>query len=277
MPIITVNGNSLLRRVLRNRRAVSPAISIVIITAVTIVLVLVTSSYAYQILDRQRAAAEFDDIKSSVIAYDDAVRAIAWDRTASRSVRYKMTYGNLQFMPNALTLQVTASINGNDFSQTLYAGILTYSMPTAYVTFGNGYESYLLGDADQLSFSNESFSQALIRQDLRFVNITLQYRIRVTTEGPITVIGGKNVTYVDILLIRLTSDKPFIISGDFELVARNQGVNVYPSNLWDVGADGDCSISVASGGSVSTANMSLPQGTSAVLFNLIVGDVQVSA
>ena len=43
----------------KNRKAASPAVSAVIITAATVVLVIVSSLYALQVLTRQEAQAEF--------------------------------------------------------------------------------------------------------------------------------------------------------------------------------------------------------------------------
>ncbi len=265
-----------LRKDLGNCKAVSPAISMVIITAVTVTLVLVAWFYAGQVLAYQQAGAEFENIKSSLIAYDDAVRAVAWNINASRSVEFKMSYGNLQFIPNALSLQVNARIGDqNTFSKTIETGIFRYSTSTTYVTFGNGYQSYLLGDSDQTSFSNESCAQALVTQDPRFVNVTLQYRVRVTAEGQPILVQGKLLTYVDILLIRPTAAKSLVGIGDFQLVARNQALNVYPSEVYNVNSGG-CTVSVTLDGSTSIANVALPAGTETVMFNLIVGDVYVS-
>ena len=43
----------------------------VIITAVTAILVLVSGNYAYQVLERQQGASEFDAVRKSFLAFED--------------------------------------------------------------------------------------------------------------------------------------------------------------------------------------------------------------
>ncbi|MBE0520382.1 hypothetical protein IBX35_05005, partial [Candidatus Bathyarchaeota archaeon] len=170
------------KRLRKNKKAASPAISMVIITAVTIVLVLVAGSYAYQTLERQQGASEFETVKKSILVFDDAVRDVAWDLGGSRSARFTINYGGLEIMPNnaekGLPLDVSVA-EYPDARYSDYTGYIRYSISTNYITFGNGYESYILGDnRTVVSAGTENLGQALIKQESGQVIITLGYRVQ---------------------------------------------------------------------------------------------------
>ena len=70
-----------------NKLAASYAISAVVITASTIALVLVASTFAYQTLDQQRGKSEFNLVQKSLVNFDDAIRDVAWSLEGSRYTR----------------------------------------------------------------------------------------------------------------------------------------------------------------------------------------------
>ena len=131
---------------LRQNKAVSTAISALIITAVTATLVMVVAAYAYYVLDQQRGGAEFEVAKKSILAFDDALQDAAWKLNASRAARFKIDFGNLLLIPDAITLNVTATIDSSNYTLgSISTGLIKYSISTQYVTFGANYTSYILG------------------------------------------------------------------------------------------------------------------------------------
>jgi len=215
---------------LSNRLGASYAISAVIITVTTITLVLVASSYAYQILERQRGMSEFEVAEKSILAFDDVVRDVAWDLKGSRSVRFTVEYGHLELMPDVgrglpLVVNVTDYSNA---SYSSYTGYVKYSMSTKYVTFGNGYQSYILGNTETVATKGtESFGRALIEQESRWVNITLSYRVRAMKTSTVNVTQDGlqvPVSYVDILIIKMKIASWSTYIGDFDLTARSSNI-----------------------------------------------------
>jgi len=97
---------------LRHNKAVSYTISALIITGVTTSLVIVAAMYAYQVLEQQRGGAEFEVAKKSILAFDDALQDAAWKLNASRAARFKIGFGILELIPDAMNLTVTATIGG---------------------------------------------------------------------------------------------------------------------------------------------------------------------
>jgi hypothetical protein len=255
----------------KNRKATSPAVSAVIITAVTVVLVLVSGSYAYQTIERQRGASEFDTVRESVLVFDDAVRDVAWDLGGSRSARFTVNYGQLQSLSGG-ELVVNASAGGNRVSENVSTVLVRYSISNNYINYGDNYKAYILGNENQIvTSSTESFGRALVEQKYGWVNITLGYRVRVMRTSVVKV-GNDTVNYVDILIIKTAAPKLSTYLGDFDLAARNVGITTKSYGPYN--ANGLCSVSAGIGGSSSSATINLEPGK--VVFNFVIAEVQVT-
>ncbi len=259
----------------KDRRGASPAVSMVVITAATVVLVLVSGNYALQVLERQRGSNEFDTVQKSLLTFDDALRDIAFDRGGSRSVRFTTNYGYLELLPNSESLTVSAAEFPLLNFSTVKMGVVKYNIPTSYVTFGNGYSRYVLGNSSvAVSSATDSFGRLLASQQSGFLSLTLDYRVRVTREGPSTSISGSLVNYVDILVVRMNMSRPLSLIADFDLVARNLDINTTSQGPFTVSSPSVANVNVTLGGVPGTIPVSLDQGQ--VIFNLIVADVKVS-
>jgi len=277
------------RSLRRDTKAASPAVSMVIITAATVVLVLVSSGYALQVLWRQQATAEFDAVQNSLSSFDDALRDIAWDRGGSRSVRFTTNYGNMRLIDSSKEFTISAIGLNDTFSYEFTTSAVKYQMPYGYGynagTSGNE-SPYILGDEKTVvSRLTDSFGQALVEQNSDFTSITLNYRVRVSEEGPIKTLEPSKTTvnYVDIFVIRLKCVSSEIGAGDFDLVCKNIGLDTKSYGVYSIAAATGAHISVSDGtepvgtepDSINLADLSLNYGDNVVL-NLIVADVRVS-
>jgi hypothetical protein len=253
----------------KDKRGASPAISMVIITAATVVLVMISGSYGFLILERQKASAEFDVVAKSFLTLDDAVKDIAWDRGGSRSVRFTTSYGALALLPDNRSLQI--QVAEYPVSYSLSTGVVKYTVPTNYISFGNGYSSFMTGsDSSVVSSTADSFSQLVANQESGYLTLTLNYRVRVNEEGPYPL-----ANYVDILVIRLDCAKLPYLTGEFDVVARNVNVTTIPFGPFDAGRS-VATVSVSTDeGAENTVSMALNSGLP-VIFNLIIADVNVS-
>ena len=268
-----------------NRLGVSYTISAVIITITTITLVVVASSYAFQILEQQRGASEFDVAQKSILAFDDAVRDVAWDLKGSRSSRFTVKYGQLELMPNdavhGLPLVVTVT-DYSDASYSGYTGYVKYSISTKYVTFGSGYQSYILGDNKTVATKGtESFGRALIEQESGWVNLILNYRVRTMKTSTVNVTQDSEevrVSYVDIWIIKMKITSWSTYIGNLDLTARSYNITTISrggseGNGYTV-VGGECNIRVQLGNESDTATISLDGDK--VVFNFVIAEVQVS-
>ena len=262
---------------LRHNKAVSYTISAVIITAVTLTLVIVAATYAYQVFEQQKGAAEFDVAKESILAFDDALQDATWKLNASRMVRFKVEFGALKLISNALTLNVSARIGDSSENYTLGSvstGFIRYSTATRYVTLGENYQSYILGnDSLIVTGGTESLGRVFIEQGLGLVSITLSYRARAIRTSVIEVNGTK-VNYVTIWLIKIVTEYPTTHIHDFDLKARCESIETNTVGPYDVTSADNCTITVESEGESSSAQVGLDAGK--VVFSVVVAEVKVS-
>ena len=264
---------------LRQKKAISTAISAIIITAVTVSLVMIAAFYAYQVLGQQRGAAEFDVVKKSILAFDDALQDVAWRPNSSRMVRFKVEFGDLKLIPNTVSLSVSAKIGNSSENYPLgsvLTGLIKYSIATRYVTFGENYTSYILGDNDLIvTDSTESLGNVLIEQGPGLVDVTLSYRARAIRTSVIKV-NGTNVNYVTIWLIKVAPypEVPTTHIHNFDLRAKCIDVKTTTFGPYDVAGAGYCTITVVSQGESSSAQVGLDSGK--VVFSVVVAEVKVS-
>jgi hypothetical protein len=261
------------RQITKDKKAASPAISMVIITAATVVLVLVAGSFAVQVLDRQQAATEFNALQKSILALDDAVRDVAWKEGASRSVRFATGRGS--FRTASTTRFVEINFNGTLVGTPFQTSAITYVMSDSYITLESE-QSYILGDADPaVSSVSDSLGQVSLAHESGFASINLGYRLRVSNEGEYQV-KGVSTTYVNILIIELSSTDLSFVKGDFDLVAKNTGVNTISSNPFPINSEGyyPLNFSIDEGAQDFSLLIHLTEGQT--IFNLIIGEVRVS-
>ena len=258
---------------LRQNKAVSYTMSAIIITAVTVALVIASSVYAYQVLERQRGGAEFEVAKVSILAFNDALENIAWKPKSSRSVKFTVEYGTLELIPDAVTLNVSATVGGDEIPlNSTSTGLVRYSIENRYVNFGEGYESYILGNESLIvTEGTESLGRALIEQELGWVNITLSYRTRVMKASVIEV-GGTNVTYVNVWVVKVVGNWSTYIH-TFDLKARCLDVKTTSIGTFNVTDNATITVQL---GSEPPQSETIELDPGKVVFNVIVAEVKVS-
>lgn len=264
----------------RNSRAVSYTISAMIITASTITLVLVASIYAYQVLERQKGAAEFDVAKESILAYNDGLENVAWKPQAARSARFTVEYGFLELIPDfgplSIPLSVNATVGGPSY--VLYSntsGAIRYNIKNQYVTFGSGYKSYLIGNESSLiAESTGSYGIARVEQKTGWVTITLFYRVRAMRTSVVEV-DGVNINYVDVWVIKPVISNWYSYIHDFDLKARC--LQVQTTTPYDpIPVENGIITITAQVGDLPSSSASVQLTAGKVVFNVIVAEVKVS-
>lgn len=249
-------------------------------TAVTVALVVAAFAYAYQMLDQQRGASEWEVAKKSILAFDDALETVAWKPGAIRSTRFTAQYGYLQLIPNNNSITITATVNGQarSLSNTTYpgkTGLIKYWLSTKYVSFDPGYSSYFLGNnSSMISSSSDSYGRAVINQMTGWVTMTLDYRVRAMRTSLI-LINGTPTNYVDIWVIKLSMLKPTPWSyvNEFDLQAKTLSVTTAPTRFIGITAQ-TSTVSVTIGSTTSQVPITLDAGT--VVYNVVVANIQVS-
>jgi len=136
-----------------NNRAISPAISTVIMTSAIVVLVFVSMTYAQTYLSSSMAQNEFNSNKQFMQTTGLQIDDVAWMTGRTQTIVYTATYGSVEFLPQSLnySMEINEGSGWQLVNLTLQTGIVLYNMPSNTYTLGKNY-------LDQLS-SNGSFLQ----------------------------------------------------------------------------------------------------------------------
>jgi hypothetical protein len=179
-------------RSLRNdKRAASPAISTVILTAAGIVMILVAMSYANNILSLKMAQNEFSTNQQFMQTTGKQIDDVAWTAGRSQTIAYSCKYGNMKFQDAALnyTFQIHTSSGWTNLTLSGKTGIILYNMPVSSYSLGNNYferlpfgsnNSFLLSGASR-PITQVVCEQKLPMTDGSYARIALIPTMRVLT------------------------------------------------------------------------------------------------
>jgi hypothetical protein len=125
----------------KDKKAVSPAISTIILTAVGIVLIFAAMTFANSSLNTQMANNEFTSSKQFMLTTGQQIDDIAWTTGRTQTVTYSSKFGGVNFQELALnyTFSVHTSSGWETLTPTGETGIILYNMPVSSYSPGNGY------------------------------------------------------------------------------------------------------------------------------------------
>ena len=124
----------------RGRKAVSPALSSVILTGVIVVLLLVVSTFANRFLNDRLAENEFNAMKQFMQTMGLQTDDVAWTIGRTQTTRYASQFGTLNL--ETVALNYTVYVDGNPtFSHT--TGVLLFNMPISKYTVSDNYRQRL--------------------------------------------------------------------------------------------------------------------------------------
>jgi hypothetical protein len=124
------------RRLLKNKRALSPAISTTILTSAIIVMLLVTITFVNSYLNGQIAQNDFNSMKQFMQTLGLQVDDVAWIPGRTQTLTYASKYGQITFRSPALTYSfyfdgsLVASFN---------VGVILFSIPISDYSVANNY------------------------------------------------------------------------------------------------------------------------------------------
>lgn len=130
----------------RDRRAISPAISSVILTSAVVVMLIVTVAFANNFLNARMAENEFSAVKQFMQTIGLQIDDVAWTIGRTQTIRYASKFGQVSF--ESLALNYTIYVNDNPVAN-FSAGILVFNMPTSRYNRGNGYHERILPSTDR--------------------------------------------------------------------------------------------------------------------------------
>ncbi|MEM3000009.1 MAG: hypothetical protein QXX34_05755 [Candidatus Bathyarchaeia archaeon] len=212
----------------RDKHAVAPAVSTVILTAVVVVMILVAATYASTFLDKRLAENEYSANKQFMLTTGLQLDDIAWTIGRTQTIRYSSRYGTMTVKP--AVIRYTVTVDGTPlFSEDIgVTGILMFNMPVSSYSVGNGYfERVVPAYSDSILLEGTSASachvlcvEKLPMNDGSYTRIVLAPTIRLmqTTISR----GTSNTTYYKFYLPRLVpSNEQRYLSQSVTLVGEN--------------------------------------------------------
>jgi len=124
----------------RSVRAVSPAISTVIITGTIVVLVSVAIAFANNYLWMQVAEGDFNSAKQFMQTMGLEIDDVAWIMGRTETVRYSSRYGEVSFQSSALNYKIYVDTGGGYQPFVNHTvGVLLFNIPVSKYSLFNGY------------------------------------------------------------------------------------------------------------------------------------------
>ena len=149
-----------LRRPNRNSRAVSPAISTVVLTGTMVALLSVAVVFVNNRLWTSVAEGDFNSAKQFMQTVGLQIDDVAWTMGRKATVRYTSTYGALRLLPSALnyTIYVKTQESGSyQFFTSYKVGVLLFDVPVSKFSLYDGYYELIYpASASNLTFAGAS-------------------------------------------------------------------------------------------------------------------------
>jgi len=193
----------------RRDKAVSPAISTVIVTGMIVGLVTIALSFASNFLVLRIAESEFNSAKQFMQTFALQIDNVAWSIGRTETARYSSRYGDVAF-ETALnyTIYVNTTSQSNVKFYTSTTGILCFNMPITYHSVGDNYfdllypsfnSGFLLDGAsapnakvfvvEKLYMADGNFLRVVVMPSVRMVNLTIGDTSYVRLYLPILSVG----------------------------------------------------------------------------------------
>lgn len=177
----------------RDRRAVSPAISSVILTSAVVALLCVVIVFANNFLTVRMAENEFSAVKQFMQTVGLQIDDVAWTIGRTQTIRYASKYGQTNFESAALNYSVHLD-KGTGYQRvaSYLVGMILFNMPVSRYSMGNGYFERIFPSSDgsflqvgtsapishvfvveKLPMSDGSYIRIVVAPTIRMLNSTI--------------------------------------------------------------------------------------------------------
>jgi len=224
----------------RDKRAVSPAISSVILTSVIVMILVVTIAYANNYLNARMAENEFSAMKQFMQTVGLQIDDVAWIIGRTQTIRYTSMFGNVNF--ESLALNYCVYVNGSVYVANYSTGILLFNMPVTRYSLGNSYQERIFPSSRSFlqmgtsaPVSHIFIVEKLPMNDGNYIRLVVAPSIRVLNSTIST--GGETKSYFKFFLPILSSGTHPYLSQSVTLMGKNvlvkteSGVNTVRINV----------------------------------------------
>jgi hypothetical protein len=152
-----------------DRRGISPAFSTVILTAAVVTMLLITMSFASNLLNTKLSENEYSANKQFMTSVGSQLDDVAWTIGRTQTVSFASRFGQMSFQPQILnyTIRIHTSSGWENLTLPSVTGVLMFNMPVASYSMGNNYYERVPISANSsflLSDSSAPISQVFCRE-----------------------------------------------------------------------------------------------------------------
>jgi len=208
-----------LRRLRRNKRALSPAISTTILTSAIIVMLLITIPFANNYLNARVAENEFSTMQQFMQTIGLQIDDVAWIIGRTQTMHYASKYGSVGVQSPALDYSI---YSGGNLIANFSVGVILFNIPVGDYSVGNGYFEQIFPASRSFLQQNASapvarllVTEKLPMPDGSYVRIVVAPIIRQLS----SVVN--NITYVRLYLPILENGPSPQLSQSMTLTGRN--------------------------------------------------------
>ncbi len=130
------------RSLRRNKRAVTPALSSIIMTCAVIVMVMTAMFFSNNYLQTTLSQNEYKANKQFMLTEGLQIDDVAWTIGRTQTSIFSSRYGTVSFEPEAITYTFEVFKSGGSAWEKIgsyTSGIVLFNMPTSIFTLGDGY------------------------------------------------------------------------------------------------------------------------------------------
>jgi hypothetical protein len=211
----------------KSSRAISPAISTVILTSAIVVLLLITVLFANNFLSARLAQSDFGAMQQVMQTAELQLDDVAWTIGRTQTIRYASKSGQVGFQPGSLSYSVYAW-SGNSWTPVLTntTGIILFNMPIYKYSISNNYFQRSIPSSDS-SFLQQGASAPIAQvftiekvpmADGSYVRVVLAPSIRMLNS---TITGSQTQNYYEFYLPCLVRGSSPLYSQSITMATQN--------------------------------------------------------
>ena len=137
------------RRFGRDEKAISPALSTIILTSAVVVMLLVTIVFANNFLNARMTENDFKSMKQFMQTVGLQIDDVAWTIGRTQTIRYASRFGHVDFEPLALKYTVYVDKGeGYVYLANYSVGILLFNVPISRYSLGDDFHERISPSSD---------------------------------------------------------------------------------------------------------------------------------
>jgi hypothetical protein len=189
-----------IHRIRKDKRALSPAISTVILTSSVVVLIIVATLFGNNFLNARIAENEFSAVKQFMQTVGLQIDDVSWTIGRTQTTRYASKFGMVNFESCALNYSMYVDKGSGYVLLANYSvGVLLFNMPIIYYSVSNNYQEAIFPTSRVFLQSGTSapvshvFVIEKIPMNGNYIRVVVAPSIRLLNSSIIT--GGEKKNY----------------------------------------------------------------------------------